>query len=126
MKHNFMTDDRGALWRYGQQNSGYYGLTDGVMLRPGFAVHHETIDNGPQLVSSLRAGKYAWPGGYALAFVTSDGALLSFEAVKDNLYQVIYSIRYGIDDGWRVNGLVSLGDMDDDESYTCDHYGTPI
>jgi hypothetical protein len=31
---------------------------------------------------AMRNGAYAWPGGYPLYFVTSDGEALSFEAAK--------------------------------------------
>ena len=38
----------------------------------------EALDNGP----------WAWPGGYPLFFVTSDGAALSYESAKDNAHLV--------------------------------------
>ena len=31
---------------------------------------------------ALRAGKYAWPGGYPLYFIATNGDPLSFEAVR--------------------------------------------
>jgi hypothetical protein len=35
-----------------------------------------------ELKSILRAGPYAWPGGYPLYFLTIDGGTLSFAAVQ--------------------------------------------
>jgi len=105
MTHEFWTDSTGNRWRYESPalNAGYYGLADtGVLIRPGYAVHHRTIDNGPQFLSTLRAGEYAWPGGYRLEFVTSDGETITFDEARENLHQIIYSIRHGINDGWQV------------------------
>jgi len=56
------------------------------------------------LKNQLRAGEYAWPGGYPHFFVADDGEALSFEAVRDNLRSVIWSMRHGVNDGWRVIG----------------------
>jgi hypothetical protein len=46
-----------------------------------------------ELKTALRNGPYAWPGGYPLYFVTSDGAALSFEAVRSEYRQVIRETR---------------------------------
>jgi len=76
-----------------------------------------------QIKQTLRAGKYAWPGGYPLFFITADGAALSFDAVKENWYQVCYSTRHNINDGWMIEGC----DVNwEDNSLFCDHTGDPI
>jgi len=75
------------------------------------------------LKTQLRAGEYAWPGGYPLFFITSDAAALSFEATRANLRSVIHSMRNGIDDGWRIVGC----DVNwEDASLFCDHTGKRI
>jgi hypothetical protein len=56
-----------------------------------------------ELKAQLRQGEYAWPGGYPLFFIAS-GEALSFEAVRDNLKSVIHSMRYEINDDWRIIG----------------------
>ena len=56
------------------------------------------------LKNALRSGPYAWPGGYPLYFIASDGEALSFAAVRENLRAVLDSMRNGIDDGWAVIG----------------------
>jgi len=75
------------------------------------------------LKAQLRSGAYAWPGGYPLFFITSDGAALSFDAVRENLRSVLWSMRNGVNDGWRVVGC----DVNwEDASLFCDHTGNRI
>jgi len=73
----------------------------------------EFIENGP----------YAWPGGYPLYFVTSDGAALSFEAAEQNAGDIEYSIREMVYDGWKV--VAAEINWEDGELY-CDHTGERI
>ena len=70
------------------------------------------------LKQALRAGKYTWPGCYPLYFITSDGAALSFEAVRGNLRSVLWSIKNQVNDGWRV--VQADVNWEDGELY-CDH-----
>lgn len=72
----------------------------------------------------LRAGPYAWPGGYPVYFVTSDGAALSFAAAKAEAKQIIWAIRNGdTRGGWHVAGA----DINwEDSDLTCDHTGARI
>lgn len=55
-----------------------------------------------QIKQALRAGKFTWPGGYPTFFITSDGAALSHESVRENWRQVCFSVRNKCNDGWRV------------------------
>ena len=71
-------------------------------LRKSYRFQYGSISSGRKLRSTLRAGSYAWPGGYPLYFITSDGGALSFQTVRDNLRSVLDSIRTKCDDGWRV------------------------
>jgi len=75
------------------------------------------------LKQSLRSGPYAWPGGYPLYFITSDGAALSFQAVRDNLRAVLSAIKTRSDDGWRV---VAVEVNWEDPLLFCDHTGERI
>lgn len=72
---------------------------------------------------AIRHGKYAWPGGYPCYFITSDGAALSFEAVKEEIRQVIWSIGHNINDGWRV---VAMDVNWEDTELMCEHTGKRI
>jgi len=73
----------------------------------------ELIENGP----------YAWPGGYPLYFVTSDGAALSFEAAENESALIEDSIANEINDGWRV--VAAEINWEYSELY-CDHTGKRI
>ena len=86
-------------------------------LRINYSQHHRIIESGQDLVASLRAGDYVWPGGYELSYVTDDGALLCGQCIRTELYQVIYSIRHGINDGWKVIG----SDVLYEGGNCCDH-----
>lgn len=73
--------------------------------------------------AAMRNGAYAWPGGYPLYFVTSDGAALSFDAVKAERRNILDSIAHRLSDGWCVIGM----DINwEDASLYCDHTGKRI
>jgi len=72
---------------------------------------------------AIRNGAYAWPGGYPLYFITSDGAALSFDAAKAERRNILQSIAHRNNDGWRVIGA----DVNwEDQDLTCDHTGERI
>jgi hypothetical protein len=62
---------------------------------------------------ALKAGPYAWPGGYPLYFVTCDGAALSFAAMRE---------RFREEAGAVAAVQVNWEDLD----LTCDHTGARI
>lgn len=68
------------------------------------AQHHETIRTGREFRETLRAGPYAWPGGYPLALLMSDGETLCFDCGKTEGRQIIQSIRLADRSGWRAIG----------------------
>lgn len=56
-----------------------------------------------EIKERLRAGAYAWPGGYPIFFVTTDGAPLSFATVKDNWRQIVDAhLRNDRYCGWHI------------------------
>jgi len=72
---------------------------------------------------AIRNGAYAWPGGYPLYFITSDGAALSFDAAKAERRNILQSIAHRSNDGWRVIGA----DVNwEDQDLACDHTGERI
>ena len=73
----------------------------------------EALDNGP----------YAWPGGYPLYFITSDGAALSFNAAESERELIEDSIRDKLSDGWRI--IYCDVNWEDPDLY-CDHTGNRI
>jgi len=94
------------------------------IIRVGAAKHYRRIENTHQLKACLRAGEYAWPGGYQLFFYTSDGGILCYEAVLDNLVSVFDSIKTDCDDGWKIIGLGCTNELDG--PVYCDHTGSEI
>jgi hypothetical protein len=52
---------------------------------------------------AVRSGAYAWPGGYPLFFVTSDGAALCWNCgAKKERRNVLEAIRDKSGNGWRI------------------------
>ena len=66
-------------------------------------------DNGlseQEIRDALKRGPYAWPGGYPVYFLTSDGEALCFKSVEKNLDLVLEASREGDNTGgWMVVGL---------------------
>lgn len=87
------------------------------------AHHHKSIHTGREFRETLRAGPYAWPGGYPLAFLTSDGETLCFDCAKTEGHQIIRSIRLGDSSGWRVVGCFAHWEG---QAETCVHCNTKI
>lgn len=77
-----------------------------------------------ELAGLLRHGKYTLSGCYPLFFVTADGAVLSFEAVRANFRQVAVATRDNdTRSGWCVVGADV--NWEDPELY-CDDTGERI
>lgn len=72
---------------------------------------------------AIRNGEYAWPGGYPCYFTTSDGAALSFDAVRRELRSILESIANKANDGWRI---VALEINWEDAALYCEHTGQKI
>ncbi len=72
----------------------------------------------------LRIGQYAWTGGYPLYFITSDGAALSYRAVRENWREVV-SAHLSNDTrcGWHIAGVEI--NYEDPDLY-CEHTGERI
>lgn len=67
--------------------------------------------------------KYAWPGGYPLFLICSDGAALCCDCGRRQYRQIAYSIMHKINDGWRV----TAADVNwEDPNLYCDHCNKPI
>ncbi len=95
----------------------------GNPLRRNYSWHHAAIDTVADLKATLRAGPYAWPGGYPLYFLTSDGAVLSFKAAREEFRQIAWSIENQAHDGWLI---IACGINWEDPDMECSHTGEPI
>ena len=78
-----------------------------------------------EIKGRLRAGPYAWPGGYPIFFVMVDGGVLSFKAVRAEWRQIVQAHLNPIDNHaqWRIAGCEI--NWEDSELY-CDHTGERI
>jgi len=87
------------------------------------AWHCREIKTPADFVRTLNAGPYAWPGGYPLYFVASDGEALSFAAAKKEAKQICAAIREKSRCGWQVIGCEVNWENAD---LTCAHSGERI
>lgn len=118
-KHFFVSESDGGLY-----DTRVEGWSNRRALRPDYSKHFRDIETTAQLRATLRAGAYAWPGGYPLYFLTQCGEALSFESVRENIGEVIGAIQN--DDsggGWLV---VACQVNEEDSQLTCAHSGKPI
>ena len=46
--------------------------------------------------------KYAWPGGYPLFLITTDGGALCVECGRKEFKQIAYAVRHSLNDGWNA------------------------
>ena len=68
--------------------------------------------------------KYVWPGGYELFGICNDGAVLCCDCMRKEYYQIAYSRRHKINDGWRVVAIDYAANYD---NYTyCEHCNRTI
>ena len=68
-------------------------------------------------IHDLADERFAWPGGYAIFFVTDDGGVLCSPCVVDNWDDTIRDADTG--DGWKIEASDHTGNCDDIP--TCDH-----
>jgi len=62
--------------------------------------------------------KYAWPGGYPLFLITSDGAALCIDCGKKEYRSIVSAIHNNVSDGWKVEAV----DVNwEDNELHCDH-----
>ena len=88
----------GNLYR----DNGNLSETRLTLVRENYDKPHRIINTVSDVKSALRYGDYSDVGGYPLFFITSDGSALSFESVRKNFYNVCYSMKNDIDDGWCI------------------------
>ncbi len=92
-------------------------------IRTNYSRTHPRIETTTDLKATLRAGEWAWPGGYPMFFTTRDGASLSFASVRKELRNILDSIKTQTSDGWLVNGCSVNWE---DAALRCEHSGERI
>jgi hypothetical protein len=61
-------------------------------LRPNYRRTHPEIRNVADFKATVRAGGFAWPGGYPLYLICSDGGSLCFDCARKEARYIIPSI----------------------------------
>jgi len=72
---------------------------------------------------AMRHGPYTELGAYPCYLLMADGGAISFEAARENAYQILWSLRDNINDGWLPVAMVVNWE---DENLTCEHTGKKI
>ena len=81
------------------------------------------------IAKRIARDKYAWPGGYALFGVMSDGELLCPACIRSEWKQIVrYTIWQQRNSGWMIEGFTHTGEMDIDEECpeSCSHCNKPV
>lgn len=108
-----------TFWTHDKQSGRYWGFNgDWVEKRAPRAHTHARISTVRQLKETLRGGDYAWPGGYPLYLVTSDGGTLHLKCAREMARWVIEGVRDQDNCGWNV---VACEINDEDNTLCCDH-----
>ena len=66
---------------------------------------------------------YAWPGGYPMYIVMSDGEALSTQSARENWASIVHSTLTGSRDGWAAAGAEINWE---DNELCCAHSGEAI
>lgn len=99
-EHLFVSDSDGGLYDTRRPD-----WSKGPPIREKYCWHHRNIQTTHQLKACLRAGPAAWPGGYEILYIASDGALLCTKCVLGNLRSCLWSIKNECSDGWRITAV---------------------
>lgn len=92
-------------------------------LRATYSKTCMDIDNAQEFKATLRAGKYAWPGGYPMYLICSDGGPLCFDCARTEARNIITAIQRRDGSGWRVTAT----DINyEDEDLVCEHCNQKI
>lgn len=109
--HLFISSCDGCLYDTRKE-----GWANGPPLRTRYCSTFGEIRNNHELKATLRAGQYAWPGGYQMYMVESSGLALSFAGVEEE-----FKRRKGADDTFAFPLIVCIN-YEETELY-CDITG---
>lgn len=77
-----------------------------------------TLSMARRFVAQLKNGAYAWPGGYPVYYITTDGLAICPACAEANKNEIIRAIVNRDDNGWCATGYDV--NWEDDHLY-CDH-----
>ena len=117
-KHLFISDTDGGL--YDTRQSEWAAAP----VRKRYAGCRPRVESLQDVKAALRAGEFAFPGGYQLFFITRDGGVLSFDAARAEFANVAWDFMHDASTGWRVDAVGCAADLE--EPVYCDHTGAEI
>lgn len=89
--------------------------------KPHVSITYDT-ENPVDMVRMVARERYAWPGGYELLAITSDGGLLCSTCVRENYRQIIEHTKDKIPTGWDVVAVITEAEVEED----CSHCGKAL
>lgn len=95
-------------------------------------VRRYNFARSPDLAKYVARERFAWPGGYELFAVTTDGAALCRHCCRAEFYQIAWDYHRGGGDapaagfssGWSIVSIHTTAELD--EGGECDHCGRDI
>lgn len=96
LDHFFISDCDGAL-----HDTRMANWAD-TPLRPNYRRTHREIRSVADFKATVRNGGFAWPGGYPMYLICSDGAALCFACARKEARHIIPAIDRKDGSGWRV------------------------
>jgi hypothetical protein len=117
-QHLFVSECDGSL--YDTRNPNCWSEKP---LRTNYCRTHREIESVADLKATLRNGPYAWPGGYPMALILSDGGCISFKTALAELRYLVDALRdYKTNQhersGWRPIGCDILWEGTEYDSHT--------
>lgn len=131
---HFMVGTDGAL--YDTRKPGWHGRP----LRPRFAWHAFDLETLADVKAAIRAGGFAWPGGYPLYFIMADCSVVSFRGILEEWRNVVADTMANSRSCWQpvaldvnyetpglfcdiMGDLIPAAYLDDDENETMTRNG---
>ena len=115
MKNYFMVSEcSGDL--FDTRKAGWHKLPP---LRPNYAKITRNVANDNAALKAAIRQHYAWPGGYELFGICSDGGVLCCDCMQREYYLIAYARKHKIDDQWRVMAIDCAAEYD--SLIQCDH-----
>jgi hypothetical protein len=116
--HLFVASSDGALYDTRAPN-----WSRAPALRGNYRSTHSEIRSVADMKATLRNGQYAWPGGYQMYFICSDGAALCFDCARKESRNIFEAIANKDGSGWRV---VATDINYEDSELRCEHCSKSI
>lgn len=86
-------------------------------IREKFSWHYSRPESLSQVKATIRAGSFAWPGGYPLFLITQDCQPLCWQCAVKEFRQIVWDHLNKCSTGWRIIGCEI--NYEDDNCFCC-------